>query len=216
MGRSGKNQLLESNIKAISSHKNAWKRRKSSRPKEIIEASKRILEEGGINDLSMVKISKAAGVSEATIYKYFDNKQDLLNQIVNEWFEPFIEKTEKDIQEVTDLYSRLLFLAIRYLEGMKATPKIHKLFIKELRWQKYKDSEAHIVKKRYSKILKNIIENSIKSGEVKESLNFPVFESQFYGGLEHLSLRTIMINRTINIGKYSSDHVDILYAGIKK
>ena len=72
MGRSVKNQLSESNIKAISSPQNAWKRRKSSRPKEIIEASKRILEEGGINDLSMVKISKAAGISEATIYKYIN------------------------------------------------------------------------------------------------------------------------------------------------
>ena len=78
----------------------------------------------------MMKISKEAGVSEATIYKYFEDKNDLLNQIVNEWSEPFIEKVEKDIHEITDFYSRLLFLAIRYLEGMKATPKIHKIFMK--------------------------------------------------------------------------------------
>ena len=164
----------------------------------------------------MMKISKEAGVSEATIYKYFEDKNDLLNQIVNEWSEPFIEKVEKDIHEITDFYSRLLFLAIRYLEGMKATPKIHKIFIKELRWEKYENSQAHKVNKRYSRILESIIKDSIKNGDVQSDLNFAIFRDQFYGGLEHIGLRTILTNRSINIGKEASDIVNILYTGIKK
>ena len=35
----------------------------------------------GFADTSMSKIAKAAGVSPATIYVYFENKEDLLNQI---------------------------------------------------------------------------------------------------------------------------------------
>ena len=219
MKKSLKNKLPEpekSNVENILSHQNAWRRRKSSRPKEIINAAKKILEEDGTKSLSMMKISKEAGVSEATIYKYFEDKNDLLNQIVNEWSEPFIEKVEKDIHEITDFYSRLLFLAIKYLEGMKATPKIHKIFIKELRWEKYVNSQAHKVNKRYSRILKSIIQDSIKNGDVQSDLNFAIFRDQFYGGLEHIGLRTILTNRSINIGKEASDIVNILYTGIKK
>ena len=35
----------------------------------------------GFADTSMSKIAKAANVSPATIYVYFENKEDLLNQI---------------------------------------------------------------------------------------------------------------------------------------
>ena len=55
-----------------SSQQSSWKRRKDARPPEIIRAAKKILEEKGIKGLSMMKISKTAGVSEATLYKYFN------------------------------------------------------------------------------------------------------------------------------------------------
>ena len=38
----------------------------------LFSVSKKILEDKGIKGLSMMKISKAAGVSEATLYKYFN------------------------------------------------------------------------------------------------------------------------------------------------
>ena len=53
-------------------HQISWRRRKDSRPPEIILASKKILEEKGIKGLSMMKISKAAGVSERPNLGTFD------------------------------------------------------------------------------------------------------------------------------------------------
>ena len=72
-------------IEDISKNSNSWQRRKNSRPPEIIDAARKLLEEEGIKGLSMMNISKAAGVSEATVYKYFNDKNDLLNQVVNDW-----------------------------------------------------------------------------------------------------------------------------------
>ena len=143
LGKLFMEKKLESNIRDILSPGNSWKRRKDARPPEIIDAARAVLEKTGAKGLSMNKISKEAGVSEATLYKYFDNKNDLLNHVVNDWAEPFVEVIEKDVIEITDLYSRLLFIAIRYLEGMKSTPKIHKIFIQELRFDNYIGSQAH-------------------------------------------------------------------------
>jgi len=204
------------NVKILSKHRNAWSRRKSARSPEIIDAAKLLLEEEGIQGLSMMKISKAAGESEATVYKYFTDKNDLLNQVVNDWAEPFLERFERDIEEITDLHSSLLFIAIRYLEGMKTTPKVHKVFFKELRWNKYINSQAHKINKRYSNLLFNIIKRSKDSNEIRDDLNFDIFRDQFYGGLEHLGIRKILSGKSINIGKDASDLVNIIYSGIKK
>ena len=207
---------LESNIRDISSPGTAWKRRKDARLPEIIDAARAILERAGPKGLSMNKISKEAGVSEATVYKYFDDKNDLLNQVVNDWAGPLIDRFERDIEEVTDLYSSLLFIAIRYLEAMKSNPKMHKLYLKELRFEKYIGSQIYLINKRYSNLLQGIVKRYIDQGEIREDLNFDIFRDQFYGGLEHIGLRKILPGKTINVGQDAADLVKILYKGISK
>ena len=147
---SSKNSVVNIN----SSQQSSWKRRKDARPPEIIRAAKKILEEKGIKGLSMMKISKAAGVSEATLYKYFNDKNDLLNQVYIDWAEPFVKKMETDIKDISDLHSSLLFIAIRYLEGMKSAPKLHVIWFRDLRWNDYVGSPIHEMNRRNSNLVK--------------------------------------------------------------
>ncbi len=197
-------------------HQISWRRRKDSRPPEIILASKKILEEKGIKGLSMMKISKAAGVSEATLYKYFNDKNDLLNQVFIDWAEPFIEKMETDIEDISDLHSSLLFIAIRYLEGMKSAPKLHIIWFKELRWDNYIGSPVHEMNKRYSNLVKKVFNRGVSNREITKSTNFDIFRDQFLGGLEHIGIRKILTGKKVNIGKVSSELVSNLLSGVSK
>lgn len=214
-------KIKEANNSVVSIDKmqnTSWRRRKDSRPHEIIEATKKILESKGIKGLSTMKISKAAGVSEATLYKYFNDKNDLLNQVYVDWAEPFIERIEKDIRDISDLHSSLLFIAIRYLEGMKSEPKLHIIWFKHLRWENYIGSPIHKMNRRYSNLVKEIFERGVANKEINNSANFDIFRDQFLGGLEHIGIRKFLseknINININIGKISSDLVDNLLSGI--
>ncbi len=47
----------------------------------ILNATISLVNEGGFQAASMAKIAKIANVSPATIYLYFKNKQDLINQL---------------------------------------------------------------------------------------------------------------------------------------
>jgi AcrR family transcriptional regulator len=198
------------------SQQSSWKRRKDARPPEIIQAAKKILEEKGIKGLSMMKISKAAGVSEATLYKYFNDKNDLLNQVYIDWAEPFVKKMEMDIKDISDLHSSLLFIAIRYLEGMKSAPKLHVIWFRHLRWDNYIGSPIHEMNRRYSNLVKKIFIRGISNNEINNSTNFDIFRDQFLGGLEHIGIRKILAGRNINIGKVSSELVNNLLTGISK
>tara|TARA_B000000475_G_C15987451_1_gene443628 strand:- start:571 stop:1212 length:642 start_codon:yes stop_codon:yes gene_type:complete len=198
------------------SQQSSWKRRKDARPPEIIQAAKKILEEKGIKGLSIMKISKAAGVSEATLYKYFNDKNDLLNQVYIDWAEPFVKKMEMDIKDISDLHSSLLFIAIRYLEGMKSAPKLHVIWFRHLRWDNYIGSPIHEMNRRYSNLVKKIFIRGISNNEINNSINFDIFRDQFLGGLEHIGIRKILAGRNINIGKVSSELVNNLLTGISK
>ena len=124
--------------------------------------------------------------------------------------------TETDIKDVSDLHSSLLFIAIRYLEGMKSTPKLHIILFKELRWNNYIGSPIHTMNKRYSNLVKKVFDRGINNGKINNSTNFDIFRDQFLGGLEHIGIREILTYKNINIGKVSSELVNNLLSGVSR
>jgi AcrR family transcriptional regulator len=57
------------------------RKRDDAKHDAIVEAGIRLINENGFSETSISKIAKAAKVSPATIYVYFENKQDLLNKL---------------------------------------------------------------------------------------------------------------------------------------
>lgn len=57
-----------------------------------------ILLEYGIKNLTISQIAKTAGVGKGTIYEYFDNKEDIVFEIIT----MFITEHEKKLFEITD------------------------------------------------------------------------------------------------------------------
>jgi AcrR family transcriptional regulator len=47
----------------------------------LLKATLHLVNNGGIQEASMAKIAKIAAVSPATIYLFFENKQDMVNQL---------------------------------------------------------------------------------------------------------------------------------------
>lgn len=58
----------------------------------LLRATLCLINNGGIQEASMAKIAKQANVSPATIYLYFENKQDLVNQLYIEVKTDFTSK----------------------------------------------------------------------------------------------------------------------------
>lgn len=57
----------------------AWNSRKG---REIIDGARRVFFDKGFDGASVDEIARAAGVSKATIYAYFDGKEDLFRAVV--------------------------------------------------------------------------------------------------------------------------------------
>ena len=73
------------------------KRTKSNEKRiALLNATLYLVNNNGFHDAPMSKIAKMAGVSPATIYIYFENKQDLINQLYLENKASFSEAVFKD------------------------------------------------------------------------------------------------------------------------
>lgn len=76
------------------------KLQKSIEKKEaLLQATLTLVNEAGFQGASMAKVAKMAKVSPATIYLYFKNKQDLVNQLYLEVKSSFSEQAFMNIDE---------------------------------------------------------------------------------------------------------------------
>ena len=64
---------------------------------KIVRALKQLLVQKDFNSITTAEIAKTAGVTEGLIYKYFNDKRDLLYKVLLELFEMFLQKMKKDI-----------------------------------------------------------------------------------------------------------------------
>jgi AcrR family transcriptional regulator len=65
----------------------------------LVKATIRLVNNDGFHAAPMSKIAKMAGVSAGTIYLYFENKQDLVNQVYIEVKAAFTQCAFKDYHE---------------------------------------------------------------------------------------------------------------------
>lgn len=107
------------------------KLKKSIEKKEaLLSATLSLVNEAGFQGASMAKIAKMANVSPATIYLYFKNKQDLVNQLYLEVKSSFSSQAFKDIDE--SLPVKIRFEQIWYnIADFKFNQKEEALFLSQ-------------------------------------------------------------------------------------
>jgi len=191
----------------------AWRRRKDFRQPEILAAARALIEEEGAAHVSVARIAKAAGVSEATVYKYFENKQDLLNQVLSEWATPFIERLTAELAPLAELRPRLVLIAIRYLRSLEETPRLHRVYFQELRWSDYRGSAIHQLNRRFVQGVMTTIEDGIRSGELRPDIDPRTFRDMLFGGLEHIGMRTSLAGRPLDVEQEAARYVDLMLQG---
>lgn len=107
-----------------------WRRRSAERPEEIIRAALEVFAQKGFSATRMEDIARQAGVSGGTIYRYFDNKEDVFKAAVQETLVSTVNRTEEAVAnhdgKVDDLLRQILGGWFQSLVGNPAAaiPKV--------------------------------------------------------------------------------------------
>ncbi len=73
---------------------------KTDLAEQIFSATDRLMAREGLNQLSMHKLAKEANVAAGTIYLYFKNKDELLEQFAHRVFSMFMATLEKILMKL--------------------------------------------------------------------------------------------------------------------
>lgn len=75
---------------------------KKNRRNDIIEGSKKVFFEKGYSIATMDDVSKTAGCSKRTIYKYFNSKEQIYFEIMIKGYRLFLEILEAELKNITE------------------------------------------------------------------------------------------------------------------
>lgn len=99
-------------------------RRKEARPAEIMAAALDLFSEKGSAATRLEDVAEAAGVSKATIYLYFENKEQLFTALVRELATPRFDEIEMLIDGFEGTSAELLDFVIARLGEAATTTRI--------------------------------------------------------------------------------------------
>lgn len=85
-----------------------WKRRKEARPEEILDSALKLFTEKGFSSTRMADVAKAAGISKGTLYLYFDSKDAIFRDVVQQRITPQIDQLAQLVDNFEGSQAELL------------------------------------------------------------------------------------------------------------
>lgn len=184
---------------------------------KIAEALKRLLAEKEFGAITTAEIARTAGVTEGLIYKYFDDKRDLLHQVLAEYMESFLIRAEQDLKGTRGALNKLKKLVWTHL-NMYATDRVFaRIMVFEVRnYPDYFRSNAYQIVKRYGRALEEILEEGVRAGEIRGDISASMMRQLILGGIEHACLPGLIFNLEIPVDALAEDLCTLLFRGIAK
>lgn len=151
--------------------------------KKILEEAEKVFHKYGIRSVSMDDICKELGISKKTIYRYFKNKEDVVNQVVDEdikrhtsHVQNFMKKKFNAIDELFEI-SKIICTRLKEINpafSFDLNKYYPELFNRQI---EYKRDLIH-------KSIKKNIRHGIKEGFYREDLNVELVARLYIQKLE--------------------------------
>jgi AcrR family transcriptional regulator len=127
---------------------------------KLLRHAARIFCEKGYEGASMRDLSRAAGMSLAGLYHYFESKEDLLYLIQKHTFRTIIERLQERLKESKDAEERIRIFIENHLEYFLANKEAMKVLTHEDETLKNgRGAEIRAIKREYYKICLDLLED---------------------------------------------------------
>ncbi len=182
---------------------------------KIVSALRSLLSTKDFSSITTAEISKNAGVTEALIYKYFKDKRDLLYQILAEYLEHYMRRTELDLKGIKGSLNQLRKSIWTHINVYATDRVFAKILLLEVRsFSDYYTSEPYKLVKEYSNILLRIIEAGIDDGEIRNDIAPEFIRQMIIGSIEHVCMTGVAFNREISPDDLTEDLCKFIFRGL--
>lgn len=180
----------------------------TERQKEILENAIKIIANDGIQNLTIKNLSKSIGVTEAALYRHYENKHSILLSILD-MFEEF-SKTPPDIS--TGLKGMRSFVMDRY-DKFNGNPELAKVMFSEAIFINNEElsERMRLIIHGHRKEMQVMIEEAKSKNEIISSIDTKSLFRMIIGSMRLLVTQWCFNNYTFDLRKEG----EILFTNIE-
>ena len=183
---------------------------------KIANAFISLLEQKEFSAITTAEIAKKAGITEALIYKYFEDKRGLLHQVLKEYLEQYLVQFERDLKGIKGALNKIRKLIWGHISVYSANRVFARILFLEVRNHlDYYSSDTYQIIKAYSKILLEIIEEGVRDGEIRSDVPPKVIRQVIFGSIEHVCLTGVIFKGEISPDDLTEDLCKFVFRGIE-
>lgn len=154
----------------------------------LLEAARKVFAERGFERSTTSEIAQRAGVSEATLFTYFESKRRLCIDVVGRWYDEISTELEEQVPAINGFHAKLQFVIHRHLAHLMGDGiGLCALVLGEGR---VVDAEFSGViaelKRRYTAPLMAALHDARVLGEVRDDAPLRLMRDMVYGAMEHV------------------------------
>jgi TetR/AcrR family transcriptional regulator len=143
------------------------------RRKQILRSAVRVFAQSNYRAARVVDIASEAGISEATIYKYFPSKKAIFLEILTYMSERIIILWEREYERELDALKTLRAMGNTYYERMMKHPeelKVHFQAVSEVNDTDIAE-RLRLDHERYVQFITKVLEKGVRQGTIRNDRN---------------------------------------------
>lgn len=201
---------------STSSPKNKRKRN-LEKERAILEGALRVFGEKGFEDATVAAICTEAGISEPTLYEYFESKEELLFSISELYTRRELERLSELAHYINDPRERVRAIIQAYLEFYENNPLYTSVALLTLKGnRRYVASPAYQSVREAAHRLIEVIRDGIERGAFRDDVDPYLVRNMVLGFIEHLTIQWLLVGRPKGIAEHTETIFQMAMRAIEK
>lgn len=176
------------------------KKGQAQKRKLIMEKAEELFSIQGYQTTTISQIARACNISEAGIYEYFLNKEDLLFSIPERHFTDLRKSLSNHLLGVRGATNKTCKLIWHYLLFVQEREQFARLFMMEVwsnpRFYNSKKSKPLVA---YWDEVRDILQEGVAEGAFRKNIDVLSCQCMIFGTLNHVILSRVVFNKPFNL-----------------
>lgn len=178
---------------------------------QILAAAKQVFGRFGYTKTTLDDVANAVGMKKASLYYYYDSKEELFKDVVKSETDELIAELEKNVFDKINVHDQLTTFIKTRLDYFQKLSNLHNLAvnvilefksISDLLYREFFDKQIQIVVK--------IISDGIQNGELK-NVNAEISANIYLSAIESIAMKVMFKGKATNEINYKSIEDDSLF-----
>ncbi len=183
----------------------------------ILEGALKVFGEKGFEATTIAAICKSAGIADATMYEYFESKEDVLFSIAEHYTRQHLDNMKQVSHFIHNTREKMRLIIQSYLEFYENNPLYSAVALLNLKGNRnFLKSPAYQVVREASGSIIEAVREGIEKGFYRDDVDVYLVRNMVLGFIEHLTIQWLLVKRPEKISLFRDTVFNMVMHSIEK